>query len=79
MLYLRKPTKQEERWTKLTDLSTPFKITRLDGKQVPKSSNLSNKDLLVMLPKPVLSYLTADHSTLNSEPNFLTSTSTMIL
>jgi hypothetical protein len=79
MLCLRKPTRQEERWTKPIDSSTPFKIIRSDGKQVPKSSNLSNKDLLVMLPKLVPSYLIADHSTLNSEPNFLMSTSIMIL
>jgi hypothetical protein len=74
----KKPTRLKERWTKLTDLSTPFKITRSDGKPPPKNSNHLSKGLLVMLPKLALSSLTVVHSTLSSEVNSLMSTSITI-
>jgi len=34
--------KLERRWTKLTDLLTPFKQIRLDGFKMPMSSNPSS-------------------------------------
>jgi len=65
MLSSRKPTRLEERWTKPIDLSTPFKITKSDGKPLLRNSNPLSKDLLVMSPRHALSYLIADHLTLN--------------
>jgi len=79
MLSSRKPTRLEERWTKPIDLLTPFKITKSDGKPLLRNSNPLSKDLLVMSQRHALSYLTADHLTLNSELSSSTSTSIMIL
>jgi hypothetical protein len=79
MLLWKRPIKQRERWTKLTNSSTLLLITKHVGFKHLTSLRQLNNDLLEMLLKLALSLVTAVHLMLSLELFLQDNTSQMTL